>query len=323
MRFLRFRRAIFVFLLTIIALLLLVSLRSAAANHNHLTSTMLLSPTPVHDDLPFTQADLVRFEGRVARPNGMIWHKDKIYIICAGDQTIYQLYGTTGVTETYIHGITDAHTLYAEEDDGEFILWVPDYERGTLLRITATDIETMATDLVGPWSILYLNPTTFLISNRLSGTIEAVNRAGKRTEILTGLSLPTGIVRDGRYLYVANSGDPARAIEWYDLFADNNGEVADHLLIPGLVYVMGMQLGSDGKLYFAYSQNGLGAVGRIDPVECRLKGGCTADEIERVLVSDMNAPLAGLTFSPDGRLFVHQRHGTGLYWMSLNVPPAE
>jgi hypothetical protein len=48
----------------------------------------------------------------------------------------------------------------------------------------------------------------------------------------------------------------------------------------------------------------VGVVGRLDPVTCRDKGGCTHDEVEIVVYTDLASPiadsntLAGLTFIP-------------------------
>jgi hypothetical protein len=83
---------------------------------------------------------------------------------------------------------------------------------------------------------------------------------------------------------------------------------------------MGMQIGPDDKLYFTYTKGNRAVVGRIDPQVCRDNGGCSADEVEVVLVTELTAPLAGLTFSPDGRMFIHERYGHILYWTQLFTP---
>lgn len=280
------------------------------------------TPTPAEVseiELPFTQADLIPFTGDVARPNGMVWLDDNIYVICEGDQTIYKLYGTSGVTDTYIYGITDAYELYAEEQaNGEVHLYVPDYKIGALLRVTPASVDTVASGLTGPWGIVYLDPATFLVSNRLSSSVDFVTRTGERITLLEGLALPTGLGRDDQYLYVGNSGETERAIEWYPLPTARDAEESDnHLLVSGPERVMDVRVGPDNLLYFAYEDAGMGVVGRVDPVVCRENGGCTIDQVERVLTTNLEAPLAGLTFAPDGRLFLHQRYGEDLFWISV------
>jgi hypothetical protein len=309
-------------LFTILLLItLLMSPAAASAYQDDPTPT----PPPASSsasELPFSQADLVAYDGDVARPNGMVWLDDNLYVICEGDQTIYKLYGTSGVTDTYIYGITDAYAIYAEEqDNGEVHLWVPDYKIGALLRITPARVDTIASGMTGPWGIVYLDESTFLISSRLNGTVEFVTRTGEKIPLLQGLSLPTGLSRDDQYLYVANSGDPDRAVEWYPLPTSRSADESDeHLLVSGLARVMNIQVGPDNNLYISYEDDGTGVVGRIDPAECRENGGCTADQVERVITTNMEAPLAGLTFAPDGRLFLHQRYGETLYWMQIDLP---
>lgn len=272
-----------------------------------------------HEEQPFTQADLTEFTGGVARPNGMVWLNDNIYVVCTGDQTIYKLYGTSGATDTYIFGVQDAHALYAEERENQEVnLWVPDYRAGSLLRVTATSVDEITSGMFGVWGIAYLDPTTFLISNRVSGAIELITREGERVRVIEGLSRPTGLDHDGEYLYVANSGNPDRAIEWFPLPTAPDSETVDQqVLVSGPVAVMGLLLGPDDNLYFTYEEDGAGVIGRVDPEECRANGGCTRDDVERVVVTDLEAPLAGLTFSSDGRLFFHERYGPALYWVQV------
>jgi hypothetical protein len=76
-------------------------------------------------------------------------------------------------------------------------------------------------------------------------------------------------------------------------------------------------LGSDGKLYFAYSLGTRGVVGRVDPEVCRLNGGCTNDQVEVVLYTELAAPLAGLTLSPDMKLYVHTMFSPDIYWVQI------
>jgi len=85
---------------------------------------------------PWTQADLSILTGNVQRPNGIIWHNNKLYTACNGDSTIYEVDDRTAVTRTYIFGIRNAHTLHAEQDSrGELNLWVPDFQANRLLRM--------------------------------------------------------------------------------------------------------------------------------------------------------------------------------------------
>jgi hypothetical protein len=300
----------------------------AAVLVSNTVPTQGLAPTVVPTGYPirnanseplFTQDDLHEFGGDVARPNGMVWYNGKIYVLCSGDHTIYELLGTTGMTETYIYGVQDAFTIYAEENaDGDLDLWVPDYATGKLVRVTKDEVQTVAEGLDGPWGLIPLDMDTFLISVRILGTIETVSRTGERTEILDGLSLPTGLALDRGYLYVANSGDPDRSIEWYEYAAGDERASEGGVLIEGLGGVMNVQMGPDGLLYFAYSENGLGMVGRVDASTCRFNGGCTAEDVERVVETDLPAPLAGVVFSPDGRLFLHERYSPQLYTVTIS-----
>ncbi len=67
------------------------------------------------------------------------------------------------------------------------------------------------------------------------------------------------------------------------------------MLVSGLQNTTGLQLGTDGMLYFAYALGNRGMVGRVDPQVCLANGGCSNDQVEIVLYSDLSAPLAGLT----------------------------
>ena len=297
---------------------LVMGLHAADAAQGGPTPTPAATTTP-EDDGPLTQADLVWFTGDVARPNGMTWLGDLIYVICEGDKTIYKMYGTSGETDTYIYGILDAYTIYAEEErDGNVLLWVPDYKAGKLLLVTVGGVESVASALAGPWGLVPLGSTYFLVSDSLSGTVELVSRTGEIETVVEGLARPTGLEYDGSLMYVANSGSSERAIEWYELRAVRGDKPAvGNVLVRGLDDVMALRFGPDDKLYFAYDEEELGVIGRVDPTVCRENGGCGPDEIERVVMTDMDAPLAGLTFAPDGRLFFHERYGDRLYWAQV------
>ena len=58
-------------------------------------------------------------------------------------------------------------------------------------------------------------------------------------------------------------------------------------------------------------------VGRVQPEKCSEQGGCSNEDVELVLYSDLEAPLAGLTISPDMRLFVHSLFSPDIYWAQL------
>jgi hypothetical protein len=70
-------------------------------------------------------------------------------------------------------------------------------------------------------------------------------------------------------------------------------------------------------LYFAYALGTRGVVGRVDPEFCMENGGCSNDQVEVVLFTELAAPLAGLTFSDDMRLFVHTIYRPEIYWVQI------
>ena len=77
-----------------------------------------------------------------------------------------------------------------------------------------------------------------------------------------------------------------------------------------------LAFGPDGYLYFTYALGTRGVVGRVNPEECR-DGGCANADVEIVLFTELPAPLAGLTISPDMRLFVHTIYRPEIYWVQL------
>ncbi|MFN8448338.1 MAG: hypothetical protein U0521_07045 [Anaerolineae bacterium] len=110
-------------------------------------------------------------------------------------------------------------------------------------------------------------------------------------------------------------------MEWYAL-DDVLGGTADpadanHVLVSGLQNTTGLQLGSDGKLYFSYSLGNRGLVGRVDPAVCLDNGGCTNDQVEIVLYSDLTVPIAGFTVTPDMRMFLHTMFVPDIYWAQI------
>jgi hypothetical protein len=90
-------------------------------------------------------------------------------------------------------------------------------------------------------------------------------------------------------------------------------------LVSGLQNTTGLVLGPDGYLYFAYALGTRGVVGRVDPDVCRERGGCSNTDVEIVVFTELAAPLAGLTISPDMRLFVHTMFSPDIYWVQLST----
>jgi hypothetical protein len=269
---------------------------------------------------PYTQADLTVLTGNVQRPNGAIWHNGKIYAACNGDWTIYELEDTTGSTKTYIYGVRNSHTLYIEDiSENEIDIWVPDYDTNTLLRINQSRApQSVVSGLQGPWGIAYLDEEHFLVTNLSGNSISIVSREGKTFELTNDLRSPTGIVVEDDIVYVANNGSARRSIEWFDVtnIAENETPTL-YPLVSGLQNTTGMVLGNDGMLYFAYALGTRGVVGRVDPEVCQEQDGCTNDQVEIVLYTELAAPLAGLTLSSDMRLFVHTIFRPEIYWVQL------
>nr|PZN51456.1 MAG: hypothetical protein DIU68_16440 [Chloroflexota bacterium] len=273
-----------------------------------------------------TQADLSIVTGNVQRPNGITWHDDKLYISCSGDWTLYQLDATSGQTMTYIFGIRNAHTLVAEDaENGELSLWVPDFQLNTLANVTRAGVRPVTTDLQGPWGLAKLDDENFLVSNLGGNNVVRVSREGEVQPVVEGLRAPTGLAVDGDVFYVANNGSTRRSVEWYPTPAPDSDELViepdsedSHSLVSGLQNVTGLVMGPDNYLYMAYSLGTRGVVGRVDPERCRENGGCTHDEVEIVLLTELAAPLAGLTISPDMRLYVHTMFSPDIYWASLD-----
>ncbi len=271
-----------------------------------------------------TQADLSILTGNVQRPNGIAWLDDQLYVSCTGDWTIYQIDPDNGQTLTYIYGIRNAHTLHAENGtDNEIHLWVPDFQTNSLNDVTRNGVRVITNTLSGPWGMVEENEDAFLISNLSGNTLTRVSRAGEVETVVGGLRAPTGLAIEGENVYVANNGSTRRAIEWYDLSAatalpiEAPADGAGHELVTGLQNVTGLAMGEDGYLYFAFSLGTRGVVGRVDPVRCKENGGCAHEDIEIVLLTELAAPLSGLTISPDGRLFVHTMFSPDIYWVQL------
>lgn len=301
------------------------------------TVSLTLSP-PVNQPLsarlttdfmePFTQDDLSVLTGNIQRPNGLVWYEGKVYTSCSGDWTLYQIDPTDGTTVQYIYGVKNAHSLYATADADGISLWVPDFQSNTLVQITKGTPKNIATQLQGPWGIAELDDQQFLVTNLLGNEIQMISRAGDVKPAVTNLRSPAGIVVDEQFVYVANTGSARRAIEWFNV---NNLPETDsalnaqdsnlvNSLVTGLQNVTNLTLAADGYLYFSYALGTRGVVGRINPQICRENGGCTNDQVEIVVYSELAAPLAGLSISPDMQLFIHSIFSPDIYWVQLDAP---
>jgi hypothetical protein len=290
------------------------------------TPTADVTPVAIAIEEPFIQADLSILSGNVQRPNGLFWHNGMVYASCNGDWTIYEIEANTGSTVTYLWGIRNAHTLHAEDDvNGELNLWVPDFQTNELVRVFQRSTEVIASDLEGPWGITPDNDE-FLITNLLGNSVVRATRDGEIIPLIEGLRSPAGIVKDGDYVYIANNGSASRALQWIHVDDLNNDDAvqaeedgAINSLVSGLQNTTGVIMGPDGNLYFAYSLGTRGVIGRVNPELCRENGGCTNDQVEIVVYTDLAAPLAGLAMSPDMRLYTHTIFSPDIYYIDLNV----
>ena len=274
---------------------------------------------------PFTQSDLTVLTGNVQRPNGLTWLEGILYVACTGDFTIYEINAEDGRTLTYAGGVRNAHSLYAEMDDDDVpVVWAGDFAQNTLTRTVRGRTEVITEDLNGPWGISYLDEEHFLMTSLFGNSLMRLTREGDVETLLTDLASPTGITMDDERIYVANNGSTRRAIEWYprDLAeSDDSFSAADAgggALVTGLQNVTGLATDSQGQLYFAYSLGTRGVVGRVDPAACAEAGGCGNADVEIVVYTELTAPLAGLTISPDDRLYVHTIFAPEIYWVQLD-----
>lgn len=268
-------------------------------------------------DAPFNQDDLQVLVGNVQRPNGIVWFDGKLYTACNGDYTLYEIDAVTGQTRTLVYGVQNAHTLYAEADGTGWNLWIPDFDTDQLVRIdeTRTAPREVAGNLAGPWGITRLDEETFIVSNIRDNTLVAVTREGEQSVFLEGLRAPASLVVDENVLYVVNNGSARRAIEKIAL--DDNGKPQGDLqpLVSGLQSASGLIMGTDGYLYFTFALGSRGVVGRVNPDAC--KDGCTNEDVEIVVYTDLQAPLAGLALSPDMRLFIHTIFRPEIYFVDI------
>ena len=203
-------------------------------------------------------------------------------------------------------------------------IWAPDYERDALLRVTRAGVREVRADLGGPWGIASLGEQDFLVTSLKENSAQLIYRGGAAREVITGLRAPTGIAVDEERVYVANTGSVRRAIEWApraEVLSDSGAPAETRPLVSGLQNVTGMALGEDGWLYFAHSLGTRGVVGRVRPEACSENGGCGNSDIEMVLYTDLEAPLAGLTLAPDMRIFVHSLFSPDIYRAQLPAAP--
>ncbi len=278
----------------------------------------------------FTQADLSILTGNIQRPNALTWHDGMIYAACSGDWTVYQIDAASGSTSQYIYGVKNSHSMIAQTDDtGTGIsLWIPDFQSNNLVQITRGVVKNIATNLNGPWGITRFNDTQFLVTNLRGNDVVVVGDGDPKT-IITKLRSPTGIAVDDKFIYVANTGSARRAIEWFDaptdgaktLPIDAEDKTVSHSLVTGLQNVTNIVMGSDGLLYFGYSLGTRGVVGRVNPETCRENGGCSNDQVQIVVYSELAAPLAGVTLSDDMHLYIHSIFSPEIYWVDLKSTP--
>ncbi|MCA0453048.1 MAG: hypothetical protein LCI00_03635 [Chloroflexi bacterium] len=276
----------------------------------------------------FTQADLKLLTGNVQRPNGLVWFDGKLFAACTGDWTIYEIDAETGVTAQYIYGPKNAHAMVAKAGQSNTSLWIPDFQSNTVIEITQGVVKTVASNMEGPWGIVAFDDTQFLVTNLRGNNVVLVGAAEPK-QVISQLRSPTGIALDDGYIYVANTGSARRAIEWYSTDGlveqtepiDAEAQNESHALVSGLQNVTNITMAADDLLYFSYSLGTRGVVGRVNPETCRENGGCSSEQVEIVVYSELAAPLSGLTISSDMELFIHSIFSPEIYWVDLTTTP--
>lgn len=288
------------------------------------------TPSPGKPISVNTQADLNILTGNVQRPNGLIWANGKLYISCNGDWTLYEMDPSTSTTIPYLYGVKNAYSLYEESINNQSHLWIPDYQSNTLVHVFQGKTETIASNLSGPWGITKINEKTFIISNLSGNSIVAIQNTGEIQELVIDLKSPTGLTSDQANIYIANTGSTRRSIEWYtqaELLTTEipirSGTTENHSLITGLQNTTNIIVGPDQLLYFTFALGTRGVVGRVNPQTCIIKGGCTSSEVEIIVYTELAAPLAGLTISPDMKLYVHSIFSPDIYWVQLATEEKE
>ncbi|GAB1420578.1 hypothetical protein MASR2M15_06820 [Anaerolineales bacterium] len=274
--------------------------------------------------LPFIQEDFRILVGNVQRPNGLVEINGFLFAVCNGDWTTYQVDSVTGDTVSFVNGVRNAHTLFAENTSAGFNIWIPDFDTNRLLMIdqSRNSPRQIVNLLEGPWGIDAYDEDSFVVSNLKANNVVRITREGVVDILVDGLRAPAGVAVDTENVYVANTGSARRAIEWFKkpekLEGDAEYETPElKPLVSGVQSVSSLFLHSDGFLYFSYALGSKGAVGRVSPEAC-LEEGCTGDQVEIVALTDLSAPLAGLTISPDNRLFIHTIYLPEIYWVQLS-----
>ena len=267
---------------------------------------------------PFLQSDLALIVGNVQRPNGIVWFEDTIYTVCNGDWTIYKIDDRTGDTITYVFGVRNGNSMVAEATEAGFDLWVPDPDSGALWKVDQRRAApaSIQSNLAAPWGITRLDKDSFLITDTRSNSIMLVPINGAPSTVQSELRAPTGIVRDGNRVYFANGGSARRGIEFFE-YAEDGSLSAVRPLVSGIQNTTNILMGADGYLYFSYALGTRGVVGRVYPPNC-LENGCSNQDVEMVVFSDIPAPLA-IAVSDDLRLFLHSRFKPEFYWVQLPI----
>ena len=265
---------------------------------------------------PFLQSDLELMVANVQRPNGIVWFDDSLYTVCNGDWTIYKIDDRTGDTITFVFGVRNGANLIAEATETGFDLWIPDPDTGMLWMVDQRRLSPVSirADLPAPWGITRLNDDRFLVTDTRANSIVSVSIAGELSTVHSELRAPTGIVQDDEIVYFANGGSARKGLEYFELTEDE-GYTEVKPLVSGLQNTTNVALGADGYLYFAYALGTRGVVGRIEPTKC-LANGCSNQDVEMVVFSDIPAPLA-IALSDDLRLFLHSRYRPEIYWVQL------
>ena len=294
---------------------------------NQQTATTSTPVTTTQNLEPLTQNDLSVLTGNIQRPNGLFWFENKLYTSCTGDWTLYEINIEDKATVQYIFGIRNAHSMYAErnQENNEVSLWIPDFQTNTLAHIDRSGLQVVTSNLDGPWGITPADQSHFFVTNLLENSLTKIARSGETTELLTNLRSPAGIAANSEHTYIANTGSARRAIEWLntpELLTitepiDTENTNSAQILVTGLQNTTNLNLASDGYLYFTYALGTRGVVGRVNPVVCRENGGCTHDQVEIVIYTELATPLAGLTISPDMQLYIHSMFSPDIYWVQL------
>lgn len=282
------------------------------------------TPTPSVDtqsnelENPFLQSDLELIVGNVQRPNGLVWFDDTLYTVCNGDWTIYKIDDRSGETVTFVFGVRNGNSLIAESTEAGFDLFVPDPDTGTLWKVDQGRAAPVgiSSELPAPWGITRLTDDAFMVTDTGANAIISVSAAGEQETIHSELRAPTGIVRADDTVYFANGGSARRGIEFFQL-ADDGAQTEIKPLVSGLQNTTNVVMGADGYLYFSYALGTRGVVGRIEPSRCQASG-CSNQDVEMVVFSDIPAPLA-IAVSDDLRLFLHSRYRPEIYWVQLPI----